>query len=707
MSSIKLMLRLAALLFIAEAAIMFGGALLMDQSLADWGRTLAVALFDAVLLVLIAGFAIHHWALKPFLADRNAAQRALRESEALFRQLSENIPQVFWMTDLEKNEVLYVSPAYEQVWGRSCESLYDNPMSFVDAIHPDDRAEVIDDIGRQAQGAYDAEYRVVRPDGSVRLIRDRAFPVRDADGKVYRIAGIAEDVTEKKRSEEALRDSEERIRGIIENSPDSIVLKDRMGRFQLANRNFLARYGLTEAQVLGKTAYDFHPKEIADLHAVQDRQVVESGSVIRDNITVSFADGREHDLVVTRFPIIDNQGRVLGIGSISADVTEQKKAQQALHEAQKMDAVGQLTGGVAHDFNNMLAVILGNAERLQRRPESSDKSIQAIIQAATRGVELTQRLLAFSRRQPLQCRPVDLNQLVEGMTALLSRTLGETIKVETSLDADLWPTVADSGQVESALLNLALNARDAMPGGGSLRIMTANVVVDAEQEPGRTKMEPGDYVVLGIADSGTGIPPEVLEHVFEPFFTTKDVGEGSGLGLSMVYGFAKQSGGGVGIESRRGEGTTVEFYLPRGKQAVDRGVRSKPPSSPPRGRGETVLVVEDDHAVRAVAEAMLGDLGYRAIVAEDARTGLQILKRSRKVALLLSDVDLPGGVSGPDMVERAREAHPDLKVLFMSGHARGAMVQGRELGIDGHLLTKPFREIELARKVRSILDDGA
>ena len=293
MSSIKLMLRLGALLFIAETAIMLGGTLLLDQNIADCGRTLAIALFDAFLLVLIAGFAIHYWALKPYLADRNAAQRALRDSEALLRQLTENISQVFWMTDPDNNEILYISPAYEQVWGRSCASLYDNPLSFVDAIHPDDRAEVIDDLGRQAQGAYDSEYRVVRPDGSVRLIRDRAFPVRDADGQVYRIAGIAEDVTEKKRSEAALRDSEERIRSIIENSPDSIVLKDTKSRFKLANRNFLTRYGLAEAEVLGNTAYDFRPKKIADFHAAKDRQVVESGSVIRDDITVSFADGRD------------------------------------------------------------------------------------------------------------------------------------------------------------------------------------------------------------------------------------------------------------------------------------------------------------------------------------------------------------------------------------------------------------------------------
>ncbi len=705
MSPLRLGLRLAALIFVAEALIMIFGALVLEEGPFDWRSAFGLALIDGFLLILISGVAIYHWIVKPYVRARDDAERALRESEERFRQVAENISEVLWMTDPAKQELLYLSPAYEKVWGRSRQSVYDDPLSFVEAIHPDDRDRVAASFEKQAHGTYNEEYRVVHPDGSMRHIRDRAFPVRNAAGEVYRIVGIAEDVTAQKQSEAALRDSEERIRGIIESSPDSIVLKDREGRFQIANRNFLQRYDLTEAQVLGRTAYDFHPTNIADHHAVQDRRVMESGAIVRDDLTVRFADGREHVLAVTRFPVFDNQGQISGVGSVSADVTEQRQAEQELREAQKMEAVGQLTGGVAHDFNNLLAVILGSAEQVQRHPESSDKSIRAIIKAATRGAELTHRLLAFSRRQPLRNRAVDLNELVEGMTALLSRTLGETIEIETSLDADLWPTVADSGQIENALLNLALNARDAMPGGGCLRITTANVVVDSEPDAGRTT-EPGDYVVLGIADSGTGIAPEVLEHVFEPFFTTKDVGEGSGLGLSMVYGFAKQSGGGVGIESRLGEGTTVELYLPRGQQALDRGTQSERQATPPQGRGETVLVVEDDDAVREVAETMLGNLGYRVIAVADARAGLEILSGAPEVALLLSDVALPGGVSGPDMVEEARELRPDLKVLFMSGHPHGAMVQGRKLGSDGDLLTKPFRGAELARKVRSILDGG-
>ena len=291
------------------------------------------------------------------------------------------------------------------------------------------------------------------------------------------------------------------------------------------------------------------------------------------------------------------------------------------------------------------------------------------------------------------------------MTALLSRTLGETIKVETSLDADLWPTVADSGQVESALLNLALNARDAMPGGGSLRIMTANVVVDAEQEPGRTKMEPGDYVVLGIADSGTGIAPEVLEHVFEPFFTTKDVGEGSGLGLSMVYGFAKQSGGHIAIYSELGKGTTVSLYLPRTRAEAESS-EVAPEAEAPRGRGEAVLVVEDDEDIRALVAQVLEGFGYRVRAAPDGAAGLALLEESPDIDLLITDMVLPGGMSGRDLAAEVARRFGVLKVLFMSGYSSEAVHLNGWVERGAELLRKPFRRHELATKVRAVLDRG-
>jgi PAS domain S-box-containing protein len=505
MSPVRLVLRLAALIFLAEVLIMIFGPLILDGGPIDWSSAFRLAVLDSVLLILISGAAIYHWVVKPYVAARDDAEHALRESEERFRQVAENVSEVFWMTDPAKQEMLYVSPAYEKVWGRSCQSLYDDSLSFVDAIHRDDRDAVVANFERQAAGTYDAEYRVVQPDGSIRHIRDRAFPVCDAAGEVYRIVGIAEDVSAQWQSDEALRNSEERVRSIIENSPDSIVLKDREGRFQLVNRNFLNRYGITEAEILGKTEYDLHAKEIADNYEVQHRRVVETGVILREDIDVPFADGRVHTLVVTRFPIFDKECQVLGVGGISVDVTEQRRAEQDLREAQKMEAVGRLTGGVAHDFNNLLAVILGNAELVEERLGADDRPTQAILRTAMRGAELTQRLLAFSRRQPLHSRPVNLNELIDGMIDLLGRTLGETIEIETNLAQDIWPTVADSGQVENALLNLAINARDAMPGGGKLRIETVNAALDADQAGRQMEMKPGNYVVLSVEDTGTGI----------------------------------------------------------------------------------------------------------------------------------------------------------------------------------------------------------
>jgi len=499
------------------------------------------------------------------------------------------------------------------------------------------------------------------------------------------------------------------------------VLKDRTGRFQIANRNFLERYGLTEAQVIGRTSHEFRAKSTADHNADQERKAMESGAVVRDSRSVSFADGRERVLDVTRFPILDNQGRISGVGCISADVTEQRLAERELREAQKMEAVGQLTGGIAHDFNNLLAVILGNAELVEDRLGGDDKPTRAILRAVTRGAELTQRLLAFSRRQPLHGRPIDLNELIEETTELLARTLGEVIEIETNLAQDLWSTVADAGQIENATLNLAINARDAMPDGGKLRVETVNVTLDADQAGRRTKLKPGDYVMLGVTDSGAGIAPDDLDHVFEPFFTTKDVGQGSGLGLSMVYGFARQSGGGVEIESQPGLGTTVRLYLPRDNGAAELAAAAPAAAEPsaaapaaqtedkhavPQGRGETVLVVEDDFEVRAVAWSMLEGLGYRVLTAEDAKAGIAVLEKMPDVDLLLSDIALPGGVSGPQMVDEARQRHPDLKVLFMSGHGSAFKPHDDRQGRGSEFLVKPFRRRQLAQRVRAILDDA-
>ena len=368
-----------------------------------------------------------------------------------------------------------------------------------------------------------------------------------------------------------------------------------------------------------------------------------------------------------------------------------------------MEAVGQLTCGVAHDFNNLLASILGHAEIVEEKLGGGDKSAKTIIRAAERGAQLTQRLLSFSRRQPMNSRSVDLRDLVGDVHQLLHRTLGETIDIDIAMAPSLWNAVTDPGQLENALLNLAINARDAMPDGGKLIIEAANVSLRTIDATSHKEMTPGDYVSLLVRDTGVGMPPEVMEHAFEPFFTTKDVGEGSGLGLSMVYGFTKQSGGNVTIESDPGHGTTVRLFLPRAKESVEPSEANDMPP-PPRARGETVLVIEDDPDVRAMTEAILKNLGYRVLSGEHARAGLDILRAEPEIDMMLSDVTLPGGMSGPELADQARDFRPDIKVLFMSGHAQQSIHLRTALPEGCDLLDKPFRLFELAQRVRAVLD---
>ena len=379
-----------------------------------------------------------------------------------------------------------------------------------------------------------------------------------------------------------------------------------------------------------------------------------------------------------------------------------ERANEQLRQSQKMEAIGQLTGGVAHDFNNLLAVILGNAELLEHRSKDHPSLVRAILRAATRGAELTHRLTAFSRQQPLQPRPIDLAALVASMTDILQRTLGETIEIETAAEPGLWLARADLGQVENSLLNLAINARDAMLGGGKLKIECSNArLTDGH---GLRSSEPlvGDFVVLAVSDTGAGMNDAVLQRVFEPFFTTKEVGEGSGLGLSMVYGFARQSGGHVSIESAVGQGTTLKLYLPRWEGAADR-VEKSVSAEVPRGRGEVVLVVEDDPDVREIAVKMLDGLGYSVIEAPTAKTARSALDGADGIDLVLSDVVLPAGTSGPAFVQEARARYPGLKAIFMSGHLGGVAAHN---GLAGPVvLNKPFQRREIAEALRAALDE--
>jgi nitrogen-specific signal transduction histidine kinase/CheY-like chemotaxis protein len=406
----------------------------------------------------------------------------------------------------------------------------------------------------------------------------------------------------------------------------------------------------------------------------------------------------------------DDGGRLLGFAKVTRDLTERRAMEDQLRQMQKMEAIGQLTGGIAHDFNNMLTVINGNIETLQRRLGQNDLASQRLIAGALRGVErattLTRRLLAYSRQQPLDPKPIELNRLIIGMSDLLTRTLGEHIKIESVLSGGLWQVSADPNQVENAVLNLALNSRDAMPEGGKLTIETANTHLDEAYAHAHAEVTAGQYVMLAVSDTGVGMTSDVIEKAFEPFFTTKNLGEGTGLGLSQVYGFVKQSGGHIKLYSEPGEGTTVRIYFPRVNAAATPVERRRAPSQMPElGGSETILVVEDDPDVRAYTTGILRELGYRVLEAHEGDTALSLLASEPEITLLFTDIGLPGPFNGRQLADEARKRHADLKVLFTTGYAQNAIIHQGRLDPGVQMIVKPFSFVGLAAKIRQMLDN--
>lgn len=530
-----------------------------------------------------------------------------------------------------------------------------------------------------------------------------------------------------------LKESEARFRLVAETAPVMLWMGDTEGKCVYLNAALRDFWGLTPE---GITSFDWN----MTLHPDDKQKLVEPFERGMRNQT-GFStearfrrrDGSIRLVHTDARPRFGAGGEFLGMIGVNVDITDSRRVEDALRDlnatleqearerteqlrlqeeelrqAQKMEAVGQLTGGIAHDFNNLLQVIVGNLEILERNLAPAEGRLRRAAEnamiGAQRAATLTQRLLAFSRRQPLAPKPIKVNDLVTEMSELLYRSLGETIAVETVLAAGLWRTEADPNQLESALLNLAVNARDAMPEGGKLTIETANAHIDEGYAARQAEVSPGQYVLVCVSDTGLGMDKLTIERAFEPFFTTKEPGKGTGLGLSQVYGFVKQSGGHVKVYSEIGQGTTVKIYLPR-LQGEELRPEALATSTVPEGsREETILVVEDDDDVRAYSVEILRELGYRVLEAHDGPSALQVLERQSQVALLFCDVVLPGGWTGAQTVEQARALRPNLKVLFTTGYARNAIVHHGRLDPGVNLVTKPFTFAELAAKVRDVLD---
>lgn len=511
---------------------------------------------------------------------------------------------------------------------------------------------------------------------------------------------LEKEIAERKQAQSELEASRDQLRLITDTLPVSIVFIDPNYRYRFVNSTCANWFARSPKDILGRQIQQFFDKEFVLLRPRLDRVLRGEPQNFKESIT--YPDGVTRVIQATWVPHKGPAGHIEGFFALGEDVTELAKAEEALHQSQKLEAVGQLTGGVAHDFNNLLAVIQGNADLLSELGGDTESFTRPIIRAAERGSELTHRLLAFSRRQPLMARNVHLGDLVAGMSQLLTRTLGETIEIEISVDPRLRTAIADPGQVENALLNLALNARHAMAGGGKLTIACNNAEFEGSDVGDDSETLAGDFVVLSVTDTGTGMSEEVKVHAFEPFFTTKEVGEGSGLGLSMVYGFAKQSGGHVTISSEEGVGTIVRLYLPCARPSPIRR-RMTRPEDVPRGHGEQILVIEDDPSVRALAVQMLVRLGYAVVDVPDAARARKAIDDGLEVNLMLTDVVLPGGVSGPEFAEEIQLSHPEIKIIFMSGYPTEATDRNGFLDAGNVLLSKPFRMRRLATAIHNAL----
>jgi len=543
-------------------------------------------------------------------------------------------------------------------------------------------------------------------------------PIKDEAGNVTSIFVEGLDVTERRATELALRELNANLeRRVIERaqargrtwslSPDLLGALNAKGYFETSNPAWQTILGWSEEEVASMSIFELlHPDDVEHTRAGFELTLV----------------GQPAIRFVNRYRCKDGSHRYISWVGIQEDnyvyctgrdITVEREAeielakvQDALRQAQKMEAIGQLTGGIAHDFNNLLTGIIGSLDLVRRRmatgsTEDIPRWMDAASVSAQRAAALTHRLLAFGRRQSLDTRPNDVNRIITSMQDLLQRTMGERIELLCKPSDDLWTAFTDANQLESALLNLAINARDAMPDGGRLTIETANVRLDKAYTSLHEDVQPGDYVAVSVSDTGVGMSPYVLEKAVDPFFTTKPVGEGTGLGLSVIYGFTKQSRGHLRIYSQLGQGTTVKLYLPRAQQTA---VDPKPVAvETPRGHGETILVVEDEATVRSIIADALQDLGYNVLTASEARFAIPLLQSKTKIDLLVSDVILPH-VNGRKLAEMARASRPTLKVLFVSGYSENALVRGDFIGAGMDMLSKPFALDTLGAKVHAMIN---
>ena len=659
--------------------------------------------------------------LRAEVDERLRREQELLRSEERIRQITESIEEVFWLGSMDWRQIHYISPAYQKVWGLPAANLYADPMSWLNSVVEPDapavKAYLARISGTDLKAGSFPEYRIRRPDGSIRWISARYFPIRDESGRLVRVAGVARDITSRKLAEARrditegeLKKRNEFIETILDNLPIGLAVNYiDSGETTYANRKFEEIYGWPKEELAGVEQFfrNVYPdplyREQLKRRVLDDIMSGDPDRMVWDDIAATTKNGNKRIIFAKNIPLYEQN---LMISTVQ-DVTESKLLQSRLQHAQKMEAVGTLAGGIAHDFNNILSAIVGYAElALDDALEggASPEDIKRILGAAERARELIRQILAFSRKVSFEPKPLNLNRLISDTVSIIKRTIPKMISVALDLEPDLGLINGDPTQMEQVLLNLAANAQDAMPGGGVLAIKTENLSLDEGSASSRLDAPPGEYVRITVSDTGEGMPPYVQEHIFEPFFTSKEVGKGTGLGLASVYGIVQGHEGRITCRSRAGAGTTFEIYLPR-LEAVQ-----EPPEAPRADPGqagggtETILLVDDEEALRSIGSRALQSKGYRVLTASSGEAALEIYRaNSRGVDLVIMDLGMPG-MGGRQALREILAQDPRAKVIIASGYAADLQVkQALADGARGYV-AKPFSRAELLRTARQLLD---
>jgi two-component system, cell cycle sensor histidine kinase and response regulator CckA len=650
-----------------------------------------------------------------YAIERKRAENALRKSEERFELMARATNDAVWDWEITTDR-LWWNVGVRSFMGYPPDAVGADLEWWEEHIHPEDRERVLASIRAVVAGGgryWIDEYRFLCADGSYAYVFDRGTVMMDGSGKPIRMIGAMMDITDRKRAEEALRETNETLRTLIQASPLAIAVLDAQQKVRMWNAAAERILGWKPHELLGRTVPGMAPAGRTDEFAGMSRRALNGEALTTLEFTGSRKGGVPVELSVSMAPLRDGRGAISGAMAVIADITERRHAEaqkgqleEQLRQSQKMEAVGRLAGGVAHDFNNLMTAVSGYAELLQERFAPGDavrEYVDEILKSSSRATQVTRQLLAFSRRQVLQPKVLDLNSVVQNMDGLLRRLIGEDIELHTTSDPNLASVKADQGQIEQVIMNLAVNARDAMANGGRLTIETRNVDLDSRYNDRHGRMRQGPHVLLAVSDTGIGMDAETQSHLFEPFFTTKDLSKGTGLGLATVYGIVKQTGGDIWVYSEVGRGTSFKIYLPRVDEGPDRAAKETVEVRPLAGR-ETVLLAEDSDVVRRLLHEILTHQGYTLL---EARHGAEALQLSRefqgKIDLLVTDMVMPH-MSGRELAHHLAPERPEMKILYMSGYTEEAIARDGVLDPGTAFLEKPFTPASIARKVRELLD---